>query len=86
MDGRLYGALTDPLHRRQRFYPPGQHPAARAMREQLAFMERLKDTCDAAGVPCDTKAIEYIRERLAEFEQGESEQKAEYLVMLDSRA
>lgn len=69
MDERLSeptGSLGEP-----RFHPPGSHPALQRMKQEL---ERLE--CAGLG---DHELAVYYRERIASFEEGESEAKARYL-------
>lgn len=72
MDQRL-AAMRD-IVGRPRFYPPGQHPAATQWRQCLEKM-RL------AGVSDDHEYVRYIKDRLAMFEEGESEAKQLYLLL-----
>lgn len=67
-----------------RYYPPGQHPATAQMRAQLKKAEEFKAEIDRqralTGAVVDTKQlvefINYLREQLVNFEQGESDRKA----------
>lgn len=78
MDGRLYQFLDPPLHKRQRFYPPGKHPA---IRRHVEMLKRLGES--GFG---ESEAADYHRDLIAAFEQGESEAKAEALARLDARS
>ncbi len=62
----------------RRFYPPGQHPATARLRQQIAKMEFV-----GFG---DTDFARYARDRLALFEELESEAKQRALRLLDRQA
>lgn len=63
---------------RPRFYPPGQHPGTARLRAYLVKLEELhKDIVDAGATSTDAEeAINYVKDQIAIFEQGESEDKA----------
>lgn len=76
-----------------RYYPPGQHPATKRMREQLAQAEQIKAEWGRKsaehGVEYDTGPVDefiaYLQEQLAQFEQAESDRKARDDWMLRDR-
>jgi hypothetical protein len=76
MDERLV-AMTDPFGRR-RFYPPGQHPAIRRWVAERKHIASLPES------PERDKALAYIEDNIALFEQGESETKALYVSHLNA--
>lgn len=59
-----------------RYYPPGQHPATYRRRKQLEYLE-------AAGLG-DHEFAGYLRERLSQFEEQESERKVRDYLMLQN--
>lgn len=77
MDGRLYGALSDPLHRRQRFYPVGQHPATHRLRRYAELLRQLPSS------PERDASLDHVDDQLAAFEESESIAKADYLQRLE---
>lgn len=64
--------LKDPLGR-QRYYPPGAHPALADVNAHLTELRDLK----ARGATSEIdQAIEWAEQTIAQFEQVESEAKA----------
>ena len=76
--------MTD-VYGGQRFYPPGSHPASRALKEQAAALERLLERCERGLLPTDQveDALTYVRDKIAAFEEGESVAKMHYARWLD---
>lgn len=54
-----------------RFYPPGSHPAAAQMRENLRALRKVEEE---TGEPSQSllAAIKYVETSIAMFEEGES--------------
>lgn len=69
-------AATNPWGGR-RFYPPGSHPATARHRAQLAKLYEL-------GLSDGHELVDYVKETLARFEEGESIAKQLYLVVSDA--
>lgn len=58
----------------QRFYPQGQHPATKRLREALEWAESIEN-----GTGTTDAYVEHLRRQLAEFEYGEDRAKRDYL-------
>lgn len=81
MDPKLESLTAAPYDRSPRFYPPGQHPATYRYREQLRQLKALQTK--VGKIPNVVLAIEYIENKIAEFEERESEAKARMLYHLE---
>lgn len=80
MDARLLDA-KGVLDGTPRFFLPGCHPATLRMRQSLAKL--LQHQQLVRGDPATTEMVDYLKDRLAMFEEQESVAKADYLRMLD---
>lgn len=73
-----------------RFFPPGGHPANARQRQQLRYLRaqivhyRQREVETGVPLPLEKlyEAADYLAERIAEFEQAESEAKMTYYLML----
>lgn len=79
MDPRLAALRSGPVTNEPRFYPPGQNPATAKLRAELKLALGLRRDLRSSQPTVSTKAveeyIEYLQNKLAEFEEGESEAK-----------
>lgn len=78
MDPRL-SALRNGLHTHEpRFYPPGQNPASARLQAELKLaldLRRQLQSTPTESTEVVEEYIEYLRNKIAEFEEGESEAK-----------
>lgn len=91
--GEHWFLKADPWSDRPRYYPPGQHPALERDRRMIARVRRFIDEVRRREVECMLvpgeidlndayRVIEYYEQRIAAFEEAESERKAHDAALL----
>lgn len=68
-----------------RFYPPGQHPATRSDQARITYLQELVRHVSPKDLPAARKQLLYLQEKVAAFEEGETEAKYHGLKLMDER-
>lgn len=66
-----------------RFYPPGKHPAMAQVRTRIMYLEALLMYSDRT--PAAQKQLAYMQDKIAAFEEKETEAKYDGLKLFEER-